>query len=97
MENSLIITKLNNIEALLHQQEDRPFTLEEAARYIGISKSHLYKLTSEKKIPHYKPQNKKIYFEKTELKNWILTNRNSSEQELEAQANEYISGNKRGA
>ena len=34
-------------------------TSDEAARYLGISKSYLYKLTMQQKIPHYKPMGKK--------------------------------------
>ena len=31
------------------------FNLDEAAMYIGVSKSNLYKMTASRKIPHYKP------------------------------------------
>ena len=37
-------------------------TLEEAAEYMGLKKSYLYRLTHEKRIRHYKPNNKMIYF-----------------------------------
>lgn len=34
-------------------------TSDEVARYMGISKSYLYKLTMRNEIPHYKPMGKK--------------------------------------
>ena len=37
-------------------------TSDEAAEYMGISKSYLYKLTMRKQIPHYKPMGKMCYF-----------------------------------
>lgn len=42
-------------------------SFEEASRFLNLSKSYLYKLTSGNLIPHYKPQGKMLYFEKAEL------------------------------
>jgi excisionase family DNA binding protein len=50
-------------------------TSDEAARYMGISKSYLYKLTMRQKIPHYKPMGKMCYFNRAELENWLQNNR----------------------
>jgi len=33
-------------------------TSDEAARYMGVSKSYLYKLTMRQQIPHFKPMGK---------------------------------------
>lgn len=46
-------------------------TLEETSEYLKVSKSYLYKLTSRKKIPFYKPAGKLIYFFKNEIDQWI--------------------------
>ena len=35
-------------------QTDRPLTVEQAAAYTGYTKSYLYKLAFQKKVPHYK-------------------------------------------
>ena len=45
-----------------------------ACMYIGVSESMLYKLTSSKEIPHYKPRGKMVYFAKEELDEWLLQN-----------------------
>ena len=50
-----ILNKLTTIENLLKGQTEKPLTLNEAAQYLDISKSYLYKLTCSNKIPHYKP------------------------------------------
>lgn len=43
----------------------------EACKYLGFSKSYLYKLTFKKTVPHYKPTGRKLFFEKSELEHWI--------------------------
>ena len=57
----------------------------EACDYLGITESHMYKLTSGGKIPHYKPTGKLIYFCRSELDDWLLHNRvfNEIDQENE--------------
>jgi excisionase family DNA binding protein len=69
-----ILQKLKSIEAILLNQEDKPLSFREAHEYLGVSLSYLYKLTSQNKIPHYKPNGKMIYFSKIELDNWIKKN-----------------------
>ena len=46
-------------------------TLAEAAKYLGISKSMLYKHTYNGAIPCYRPGGKMLYFERTELDHWV--------------------------
>ena len=50
-------------------------TSDEAAAYMGIPKSYLYKLTMKRLIPHYKPMGKKCYFNRKELERWLQSNR----------------------
>lgn len=64
-------------------------TAAEAAAYLGISKSYLYKLTMGKQIPFYKPTGKLCYFERGELNKWLLQNRCSTDAELEDKAQAY--------
>lgn len=46
-------------------------TFEEAGKLLGIPLSTLYRMTSEKSIPHYKLNGKRIYFMNDELRRWI--------------------------
>lgn len=49
-------------------------TFTEACFYLGISESLLYKLTSTREVPHYKPRGKMLYFNKDELDLWLMQN-----------------------
>ncbi len=62
----------------------------EAAIFLEVSHSHLYKLTSSGKIPFYKPNGKKIYFNRAELEEWLLRNRNETDTEIEQKAADYL-------
>lgn len=64
-------------------------TSDEAARYMGVSKSYLYKLTMRKEIPHYKPVGKICYFNRHELEEWLQNNRISTSSELSQKASAY--------
>ena len=71
----------------------------EACVYLNVSTSWLYKLTHLKKIRHYKPNGKMIYFKRSDLDAWLLRNRVSSEDEIEQQAIDFVnsvSHNERG-
>lgn len=61
-------------------------TSDEVSRYMGISKSTLYHLTMERKIPHYKPNGKICYFSRREVEQWLQTNRVSTDAELQDRA-----------
>jgi len=82
-----------NIETLLLSQKT-VLNFNEVAAYTGLSKSHLYKLTSSSGIPCYKPSGKQIYFNKPEIDNWLLQNRKATTAELQDKANEYGFGKK---
>ena len=64
-------------------------TSDEAAVYMGVSKSYLYKLTMRKQIPHYKPMGKMCYFNRAELEEWLQQNRCATDAELSQKAAGY--------
>lgn len=66
-------------------------SFEEASKFLNLSKSYLYKLTSGGLIPHYKPQGKMLYFEKIELEEWLRQNPVRSKQEVKEMAVAYVS------
>ena len=62
-------------------------TSEEAAKYLGISMSCLYKWTMTRAIPHYKsPTGKMCYFNRKEIEAWMQSIRVATDAELEQQA-----------
>ena len=63
------------------------FTVNETCSYMGVSESYLYKLTSSRRIPFYKPTGKLIYFKREEVIDWLLSNRISTQSEIDMQAN----------
>lgn len=64
-------------------------TSDEAAKYMGVSKSYLYKLTMRQRIPHYKPMGKMVYFNRLELEQWLQNNRVSTATEISQQAQAF--------
>lgn len=64
-------------------------TSDEAAVYLGVSKSFLYKLTMRKEIPHYKPNGKLCFFGRLELNRWVEQSKCSTAIELTDKAMAY--------
>ncbi len=62
-------------------------TSDEAAAYLGITKSALYKLTMYRRIPFYKSA-KLCYFDRGELIAWMKANRVATQEELDEKARE---------
>ena len=88
-----ILKRLDDIQKMIESQglytkEVLNFT--DACRYLELSQSHLYKLTSNGIIPFYKPNGKKIYFRRTELDSWLLRNRTDSQEEIDRRAADYL-------
>ena len=50
-------------------------TVEDLMDYTGFSQKQIYKLTSTRRIPHYKPSGRKILFKKDEIDEWITRGR----------------------
>lgn len=80
------MSQLDRIEAYSRLAAKSVLGLEEAALVLGISTSTLYKMTTGKKIPYYRPNGKLIYFSKKELEDWMMQNRVSSDAEVQAEA-----------
>lgn len=95
---NLILDKLTEIADKLDEQnllKKTVLNFNEACKYLDVSQSHLYKLTSTKQIPHFCPQGKKLYFKQEELDNWLQRNRQSSADEIDQEASGYAIRNKR--
>ena len=74
----------------MYLKKEEILSLSEAAEFLKSSKSFLYKLTSQKQIPHFIPGGKKIYFKKSDLENWLLQNRVPSVAEFEKTTKNYL-------
>lgn len=88
-----ILERLKRLEQLIEEQNlivKEVLNFNEAAKYLELSHSHLYKLTSASTIPFYKPNGKKLYFSRAELDLWLLRNRNITTDEIEQKAADYL-------
>ena len=66
------------------------YHFDEASKFLSLSKSYLYKLTSAGLIPHYKPQGKMIYFEKNILEEWLRQNPVKTQAQIASEAQKYL-------
>ena len=55
--------------------------VDEAAQFLGLRKSYVYKLLSQKKLPCYRPMNGRVYFRPAELEAFLFRNRQSGDYE----------------
>lgn len=54
----------------LDSTNNKLFTIDEAANFLNLSKPTLYRLVSEKNIPHSK-KGKRLYFSREKLTEWV--------------------------
>jgi excisionase family DNA binding protein len=78
--------RVSTLETLLSNSK-RVLTLEEASVLTGHSKQALYKKTSTRKIPHYKPGGGKIFFDREELEKWMRSGRVATMDEIQDEVN----------
>ena len=81
--------RISNIEENLYLNKN-VLSFDEASKFLNLSKSYLYKLTSACLIPHYKPQGKMLYFDKSELEEWLRQNPVKTQAHISEQANSYL-------
>ena len=71
MKDAVILEELKKLHTLITKQKSKPLNAVQAAEYLSISLQHLYRLTSQRKIPFHKPMGRYIYFFSNELDEWI--------------------------
>ena len=69
-EYKQINSRLDRIEQLTLIGVKNVLSLEETAALTGFSVGHLYRLTSQKQIPHFK-KNRKLYFLKSDIEAFV--------------------------
>ena len=81
--------RIEELESLVYVTKN-VLSFDEASKYLNLSKSYLYKLTSAQQIPHYKPQGKMIYFEKDALEAWLRQNPVKTQTQIAQEASHYV-------
>lgn len=59
---------INNMEEII--------TLKEVAQLTKLSTSTIYKLTRSGKLPHSKPNGKKLYYRRADIMDWMMSGEN---------------------
>ena len=81
--------RLDSIEKLLLGQKN-VLTFEQGCEFTGLSKTYMYKLTHQNKIPFFKPHGKQIYFSREELERWLMQNPAKTKDQIEREATNYV-------
>ena len=87
--NKSIEQRIEELESLVYASKNA-LSFDEASKFLSLSKSYLYKLTSAGLIPHYKPQGKMIYFEKNILEEWLRQNPVKTQAQIASEAQKYL-------
>lgn len=85
--------RLDRIEHIALISAKNVLDIQEAATLTGLSVGHIYRLTSGQEIPHFK-KNRKLYFKKSELEDWMLDCKVLTKQEADRQATTYTATHK---
>lgn len=72
----MLISRVDRMTSLLFHMKGT-FTADDAALYLGITPGHLYKLVRKYGIPHSRPTNGRIFFNKEDLDGWIRSQMSS--------------------
>lgn len=84
-----LLNELREIKALSLLAAKNVLTIEEVSKLTDLSVSCLYKKTCTKEIPYYK-KDKRIYFKRQEIEEWMLQNRVATNQEIGQTAINYM-------
>ena len=66
IENHIQNLKIQHVKEILPPKENQWMNIVDTSKYLSVSTSYLYKLTSMKKMPFYK-HGKLLYFRKDEI------------------------------
>ena len=97
--------EVNEIKSLLTQKQEQT-TNEQSEKWLDLNdlvyydperrtKQTWYSKLHKNEVPHYK-RDKKVYFLKSEIDEWLKKGKRKSNAELEQEAEMYLSNNKKG-
>jgi excisionase family DNA binding protein len=93
----LILDELQKLQQLTLLGAKKALSMNDCALLTGLSKSHIYKLVMNKKIPYWKSEGGKLtYFDKQEIEAWLLKHRVKTTDEIETEAANYVVLGRRG-
>jgi len=77
------------------EQAEKLLTIKEASKFLKLSVPTIYSKVSKNELPYMK-RSKRLYFSSIELMKYIKEGRKKSNSEIEADADTYLSNNKKG-
>ena len=83
----------DEVKKVIENQNKEILTLGDAASFLGLSKSYLYKMTAKGEIPFYRPLGKVMYFERSALLEWIRSRPGKTQESIAAAAAQYVDRN----
>lgn len=75
------------------KQQKEIMTIDEVSEYTGIPKATIYKYTANRVIPYYKPTGRACFFKRSEVNEWLTSNRISTQTEINERAAAYCMRN----
>ena len=85
MSTQKITEQLNEIKMMIikgNQFQKEIFTIKDLMAYTGYSDSTIHKLSAKKLIPHNKPTNGVLFFDRAEIVAWIREHKVYSDEEV---------------
>ncbi|UYW01824.1 helix-turn-helix domain-containing protein [Flavobacterium agricola] len=90
MENAkLILEKLDYLEELILNNKKQILSVADLEKYTGFKKSSIYQLVHYNKIPYSKPNGKQLFFQKSEIDDWLTKNKSLSNDQIQENALKY--------
>ena len=89
----IITEQLSRIEMMTKVSGKNVLDISEAAVLTSLPVGHIYRLTSNRQIPHYK-RGRKLYFRRDELERWMLESKVQTQEEVQQLATTYIATHK---
>lgn len=77
------------------EQPEQLLTIQEAAQFLNLTVPTIYSKVSKGELPVMK-RSKRLYFSSTELMEYLKEGRKKSNTEIEAEAEAYLSNNRKG-
>ncbi|MBK1851555.1 helix-turn-helix domain-containing protein [Marinobacter sp. 1-4A] len=98
LQDMMVLKKiiLDHVKGSKVPESDKEImNLEECAEFTGLKKSTLYQLTSQKKIPYFKPNGNRIFFKRADVLQWLQSNRIATADEIEQAAAQHLVSHRR--
>lgn len=92
IEDLLSDIKRQQAEPVVTKNEaPRVMTIEQLCEHFGVKKGTIYKLTSERAIPHSK-RGKKLFFDRVKIDAWLLERQMLTNADVEQKVEKFLRG-----